>query len=278
MTAAAAALVHVYGVVRAGDIADPMGAPDGPGMAGRGRLRILPCGDVAALVSDLTLPDGGSLDEILQDNRRARQMILDHHRVLERLIERHSVLPLRFGAMFADDAGVMAALRGNCGALARALDRVDGALEWGLKIFCDRDTLGRRLAGEVPAIGVLESEIADTGEGKAFFLRRRLERLAQEEVEAAIERCLKQIEERSTPIVRDAAAARAQPREIHGHAHEMVRNRAYLVARGAADGFLSLIDDLRASHESFGFDLVATGPWPPYSFADCRLGGRDHAA
>ncbi len=53
--------------------------------------------------------------------------------VLER-----TVLPLRFGAVFSDDDGVATALAMHCDALWEALDRVDGAREWGVKIFVIR--------------------------------------------------------------------------------------------------------------------------------------------
>lgn len=274
-----APLVYVYGVLRSRCDAAPRGpVGDFPLIAGSGPLRILQCGAIAALVSDVTLQEGGSPGEMLQDTQPAEEMVLNHHLVLKQVITQHTILPLRFGAMFAEDAGVIEALGERLEAFEKALDRIDGALEWSLKIFCDRESLERRLSGQVPAIRNLEGEIAGIGEGKAFFLRRRLERLVHEEVEGAVERYLNDTEERLKPHVLETAAVKIQSPESHGHAHDMVCNRAYLVARDAEDRFLGLIDDLRAAHESFGFDYKTNGPWPAYSFADCRLEGGDHVA
>jgi len=270
----ATSIVYVYGVLATGaDLALDPPPGDLAGIAERGPLRVLPSGDIAALVCDLALPEGRDLETILEDSQAAQRLILDHHLVLARVIGRHTILPLRFGSVFTGDAGVIAALDVRATAFQEALGRIEGALEWGVKAFCDRELLGQRLARTVAAIRALESEIADKGEGRAFFLRRRLERLTLDEVENRLDQCLAEKQERLKPHVLEGTSVKLQPPAAHGNAHDMVANRSYLVARDAEGAFMQAIDALRAAHAPFGLGYQTNGPWPAYSFSDQQLGG-----
>lgn len=269
---ATASIVYVYGVLTDwSDLGLDLPRGDLAGVVKTGPLRVLPFGDIAALVCDFVLPDGHDLEAIMEDSQSAERLILNHHLVLTDVISRHTILPLRFGAVFSEDAGVIAALDERSAAFQKALGRIDGALEWGVKAFCDRDLLGQRLAGTVSAIRELESEIAEKGEGGAFFLRRRIERLTLDEIENTLERCLAETQERLKPLVLDAASVKLQPLAVHGHAQDMVGNRSYLIARGAEGAFMQSLEELRAAHKPFGLDYQTNGPWPAYSFSDQQL-------
>lgn len=270
--------VYVYGIVRLDPGRSLVDRFDNQGFPACGLLRTIACDRLAALGSALPAPDGGSFEQALQDTARARDMVLNHHRVLEGVMGQCTVLPLRFGAVFADEGAVKAVLEKHRDALDKALDRIDGALEWGLKVYCDRKRLERWLAAEAAAIRDLQQQVADVEPGKAFFLRRRLARAVGEEVERAVDRCLTAAEERVRAVARDVAALRIQSPEVHGRPDEMVCNRAYLVDRDAEGRLLSLVGELRSAHAPPGFDFETSGPWPPYSFADCRLEGADRAA
>lgn len=270
--------VYVYGIVRTKPGQKVPAAFGIEAMGGSGPVRTIPSGRLAALVSDLARSDGGSLAEILRDDNRAKDMVLAHHRVLESMIGEYTILPLRFGAVFDDDGSVEASLEKHQDTLAQAFDRIDGALEWGLKIFCDRDVLGRSLEGETQAIQNLRMEIAEARQGRAFFLRRRMEHVTQEQVARAMDRCVEYTEERLSALVRSKADAKIQPSAVHGRSEEMVFNGAYLVARGAEGEFLGSVDSLRKVHDTYGFAYETSGPWPPYSFAACRLDGGQNAA
>lgn len=271
-------LVYVYGIVPSGGDLDLFDGPTVIAGARFGPPRLLSSDGFAAVVSDLSLRGGASLDARLENDREAEGLVLQHHRVLQALIDRQSVLPFRFGVMFNDDQGLADALSRHGEMLRDALEGVDGAVEWGLKVYCEHRRLGSRLAAEIPAIVELEGKIATAEAGKAFFLRRGRKRLIEEETEQAIARCLGYTGERLGSAVRVFASGKPQPPEVHGRESEMVFNGACLVDRGAKRAFFELIEDLRDVYAGFGFEHEITGPWPPYSFADCRLGGDEHAA
>ena len=63
-----------------------------------------------------------------------------------------------------------------------------------------------------------------------------------------------------------------QAAAVHGRADDMVWNGAYLVAKPDEERFFDLIEELRTVLGPRGFHYETSGPWPPFSFADYRLG------
>src|SRR3954465_3630302 len=105
---------YVYGVARS-DVAPSVGA----GVAG-GDVRLVRHRGIAALVSDV--PSAGG-------RARARDL-LAHSDVLQSAFAAGTVLPLRFGTVFADDDAVANELLGDRhDALERLLDELDGTAE-----------------------------------------------------------------------------------------------------------------------------------------------------
>ena len=267
-------IVYAYGVLtNCQDLALDMPQDDLAGVVESGPLRLLPFGNIAAIVSDFVLPDGKDLETILEDSRSAERLILNHHKVLANIVDQRTVLPLRFGAAFTKDAGVIAALGSRRNELQKAFGRIDGALEWGVKTFCDRKLLSQRVTGTDPQICDLKSAISKQGEGKAFFLRRQIEQLILKEVEQTLEQCVAETREQFKSKALEETLVKLQPPTVHGHDHDMVNNISYLIARGTEDAFLQSLEDLRVAHAPFGLDYQMNGPWPAYSFSDQQLGG-----
>jgi len=266
--------IYAYGIVRSCDVHDLAGARSVHGVSGRA-VRTVACGRLAALVSDLPAPAETSLDDVWHDPDRIKSMVLDHHRVLQSVIESRTVLPVRFGAVFSDDDGVATALVQHRQALVDALERVDGAREWGVKIFCDRDVLGLRLKRDSDAVRVAHEQIEAASAGRAFFLRRQLEQCIGQEIRQAMIRCVTDSHQRLSAAARATATLSIQPPAIHRRADEMVWNGAYLVARERETRFFAVIDAVRDVCRRSGFDHELSGPWAPCSFADYRLGASD---
>ena len=271
-------LAYVYGIVSSASDVECFEAASVLAGATFGPPRLVSSDGLTAVVSDLTLSDDVSLAALVENGPDAEKLVLQHHRVLQALIVRQSVLPFRFGALFDGDRGVVDALVRHREALLGAIGRIDGAVEWGLKVYCVRQKLGQWLPGDIPALVALEAQMASAGEGRSFFLRRQHQRLVEEETEQAIARCLNHMGERLDSTVREFASGKLQPTEVHGRDGAMVFNGACLVDRGLEELFFELVEDLREAYAGFGFDHEITGPWPPYSFADCQLGGDKHAA
>jgi hypothetical protein len=271
-TPAEAQCVYVYGIVRAEKGRKKPTIPFLKGLADN-PIRAIAGDGVAALVSMVATPaDGTPFEEELKDPEQAKRLILAHHHVLQSLLGTRTVLPMRFGALFTDGEKVSEMLHEHRQGLLEALERVEGAREWGVKIFCDSSVLRRHLGEKSPAVLAAQGELAAAAQGRAFFLQRRIARLGDEEVERIIAQDVKESRRRLCEIARADASMKFQPAAIHGRADDMVWNGAYLVAKPDEERFFDLIEELRKVHEPLGFHYETNGPWPPFSFADYRLG------
>jgi len=263
--------VYIYGIIRANEDGKEPIVPLLKGLAGN-PVRTIGGDGLAALVSMLATPAAGTpFEESLKNPEQAKSLILDHHRVLQSLIDKRTVLPVRFGALFTDNDKVSDTLREHCHGILEAFERVEGAREWGLKIYCDRSVLRGHLCEGAPAMLAAQSELAAAKQGRAFFLQRQIARLGEEEAERAIARCIEASRERLCGAVRADASLKLQSADVHGRAGEMVWNGAFLVAKNAEERFFAMIGELLRIHGPHGFHYETTGPWPPFSFADCRF-------
>lgn len=263
--------IYAYGIVRLHD-GDDLAAPVPVRGLHGGAVRALACGRLAALVSDLPPQASAPFDDVWRDPDRIKSLVLEHHRVLHGVVLERAVLPLRFGAVFSGDDGVATTLAMHCDALWEALDRVDGAREWGVKIFCDQDVLHSHLSQDTDGVGAGPAQINAPSAGRAFFMRRQMEHRAAQDVRDSIIRRIVESGRLLSAAARTAAALRIQPPAIHGRADEMVCNSAFLVAQEQENRFLAVIDGLRDVSPRSGFDYELNGPWAPCSFAHFSLG------
>jgi hypothetical protein len=139
--------------------------------------------------------------------------------------------------MLEDDAAVRAFLRGRSEDLLARLERVRGAVEIGLR------------ASWRDGGGVLPTE---RSESAASYLRDRLE--------------LRQHARRVAHQLDPLTALAVSSRRVLAPRPDLPVLDAYLVDRSRVDEFVALVEKLGGGLDDV--DLVCTGPWPPYSFAE----------
>jgi Gas vesicle synthesis protein GvpL/GvpF len=128
---------------------------------------------------------------------------------LERLMESRDLLPVRFGTVVADENAAVAAIAPRGEALARALDRVRGAVEVSVRAVAQRPS-------ETPAAGGAE------------YLRERV----------AEERVARRVHEPLAALARDSVLLDG-PEALRA---------AYLVERGGVGRFVELFRELQREH------------------------------
>jgi hypothetical protein len=151
-----------------------------------------------------------------------------HEHVVEGLTTDRAVLPTRFGSTVAGEEALRSFLADRQGPLLRALARVRGRVELGVRVLAERD--------DTP-------EIAS---GRDYLLSKLHEGARAERVHA--------------PLAGIAVDSRRRP----ARAEELLRG-AYLVDRSAVPRFSTCVSRLRRAHPEM--EIVCTGPWPPYTFA-----------
>jgi hypothetical protein len=211
-------VIHLYGVVQElEDLPDVAGLGDAP----LERRRI---NGLELVVSRVA----GELPAV------SEEAVLRHADVVEELMARSSaVLPAQFARAFEDEEELSVAVNTRAPELERALSRVRGCVEFGLRVL--GETSGR-------------SEPAESGRE---YMRLRLAEAAQRDRIA---------NEFHDPL---ATVSRASAR--FGGAGPDLFAASYLVPEENVALFHGHLRRLEAEHPTLG--VVCTGPWPPYTFA-----------
>lgn len=259
---------YTYAIARrksAGPAA-PLGAS---GVDPRFPVYALARGDLLAVVSAVPLAEfrPEALKARLQDGEWVRALALAHQRVLAGLLEEHVVLPLQFCTLYNSADRVLEMLAANQAALAAALDRLAGATEWGVKIFCDRRQLIEWAKTSSEQLRPLSERIGRVAEGASYLLRRKLEHMAGQLAESLERGHAQECHLRLSGRARAAASHPPQAPDAHGQPGEMILNGSYLVADRDQERFEAELARLQEQLDPLGFRCELTGPWPPYSFA-----------
>ena len=207
--------------------------------------------EIAAVVSDTPV-------EVFD---ATRENVLAHERVNETVMRGHTVIPMSFGTVFKTEGDIIELLKAAYEAFVDVLNKMDGKLEFGLKVLWDRDAVIREIESEDDDVARLKDEISSQ-KGSTYFARMQYGRLVDAAVETRTERYVAEIFERLRPV---SVASRAN-KPI---GDKMIMNAAFLVAREKEQEFDAKVKEIGAQYENLTFKY--TGPWPPYNFVNIRL-------
>ena len=242
--------VWLYGVTD-GDAPEPARLS---GVDGEHEVRAVRSAGLCALVSDVPLAQFGSeiLERRLEDLAVVEALARAHEAVLDVALEHGTVVPARLCTLYASDESVAAMLEHDRPGLARTLERLRGAREWGVKAF----------------VATREEQRVAAVSGADYLASRQRSR---EKAEEAFERAASLAERIHAALGEQAAGAvvgRPHERSLAGRDDTMILNASYLVPDARLDDFAELVSGLAERHREAGVDVVLTGPWPPYHFIE----------
>lgn len=184
----------------------------------------------------------GPLDAVVSrhdelDQELAAEALVAHAAVVDALMaETPDLVPVRFGAVFEDESSLRTAAAARMTGLESVLENVRGRLEFGLHVV----RRGRDPVRDEPLNG-------------RSRLLRKLEQLRSAEDASRLDE----------PLVELAIDSRRRllrtPR--------LLLSAVYLVAREQAPAFAERAHAIVDGRPE-GLEVLATGPWPPYSFAE----------
>jgi hypothetical protein len=190
---------------------------------------------------------------------RSRDAILAHAAVCDDLMAKaDAVLPVRFGEVFDDDDGVRASIDDRYDRLVGGLAHVRGRVEIGVRVRWDEAdaTSIRRPPGEPGGDRTAGDRAAG---GRAYLMARVAEERRRQAVQRRAEALAGRVHD---AIGRDAADSRLQVLPTAG----LVMSGVYLVDRTDVDRMIAKVRGTAQEHPEL--EVLCTGPWPPYSFAD----------
>lgn len=187
------------------------------------------------------------ISDLDRSPRPAIEAVRRHDRVIRAAMGGGATpLPLRFGQWFPSRERLAEELGGKREKLRRQLERVSGAVEFGVRIPDDEPEEDRAGAGR-PESGTAYLEAAARRHGSRTRRRERAKTLAAE------------LRDHLGDLVRDDAL-----REL-GEAGGGVE-LAHLVPEEVSDAYREKMAEYRPEAGKAG--VRVTGPWPPYSFVE----------
>jgi hypothetical protein len=191
-----------------------------------------------------------------------RENALAHEHVNEVVMRDFTVLPMSFGTVFRTEDDIRAFLQGTYEALIEVLEKMEGKIEFGLKVNWDKDAMIREIEQENEEIRRLKYEIESQPSG-GYFSKMQLGRVVESSLQAKADEYVKEIYEG----LRNAAVASRSNKPI---GDKMIMNAAFLVDRDKTKLFDEQISEIAKKYEN-RLSFLYTGPWPPYNFVNIRL-------
>jgi hypothetical protein len=219
-----------------------------------------PGGGLAAAVSSVPASEFGQeeLKDHLEDLAWLEETARAHHDVIEALYEATSVLPLRLGTVYLEDAGMARVLDIEGEAFLERLSRLADHVEWGVKVYVEGP--GSQQQPPEPA-----AEPPPQSPGRAYLSGRRTQQRSRDEIWDNARTAARRLEDVGRAYASAWARHRVQQGELARGPGQNVINDAYLVPLERAEPFRT--EASRAAEGLEGVRIEVTGPWAPYSFA-----------
>ncbi|MEU9146697.1 GvpL/GvpF family gas vesicle protein [Streptomyces sp. NPDC048349] len=234
---------YVYGIARASqelpDTIDGIGEPPLP-------VRTVRAGQLVALVSDAPA-----------ELKAKRRDLLAHQRVVIQAQAGGPVLPMRFGGVSPDDDTVGAILSEHHDAYMERLEALAGRDEYNVKANHQEEAVLFAVLAADPQLRARHQALRAAGGGDHD------EKLLFGELVA---RAVSERERTDAVLIEQTLAPHAEGVRRGPESAGWLANLSFLVDRDRREDFLAAV---RALHEQYEhLQVQATGPLPPYSFAD----------
>jgi len=225
------------------------------GMPGGQDLRAIEVGEnLWAIVQ--SVPEAGysetALTRGLQNLDWVGPRAIAHERVIESFLSARALLPMPVFTLFTSDDRALQHVRSDGVRIHRLLKRVEGRVEWGLRLTFDEKGARAKVSSR------------PVTSGTEFLARKRemlsINRTRLKEAQGIADRVYKSMSPLATAAQRRTSLERAAP------GSRLLLDAAFLVSAGKSAAFRSAVRretrDLRAA----GIAVSLTGPWPPYNF------------
>lgn len=256
---------YLYGIMQLFRTGEPQPAI-GDGLDARAPVEMLRCGDLAAVVSRVPLAELGAeaVRVRLQDAIWLEAMVRGHERVVETAHRLRTILPAKFGSVYASPEELLAAVEQTHDMLLARLEQLEGCDEWGVRVYAHHPTIRRRVTMEDTQVLRLQQDLATASPGRAYLLQRKLADLLAVTTDQAL---CSLAQAGYDHLARYAIAGHIghQPDLRRGLRDEVELLRAaFLISRPTASAFAEEIRRFTEGEE--GLRCEYSGPWPPYNF------------
>jgi hypothetical protein len=227
------------------------------GMPGGRELRAIDVGEhLWAIVQSVPETDYGqtALARGLQNLDWVGPRAIAHEHVIELFLSAPALLPMHLFTLFTSDDRVVQHVHSDRTRIRRLLKRVEGKVEWGVRLTFDEKTARAKVSRR------------RVSSGTEFLARKRdvlgINRTRVKEARGAADRMYKLMARLAAAAQRRTSLERAAP------GSRLVLDAAFLVPVAKSGAFRSAVRQRMGDLRSAGITMSLTGPWPPYNFVE----------
>jgi hypothetical protein len=229
------------------------------GLPGTTRLRALDAGgNLWAVVADAPLDRYGSapVEARLRDLDWVAACATAHEAVVEHVARAATTIPLKLFTLFNTEARALAHIDRLRAAIGRAVDRVAGREEWGVRVHLDE-----RRAKQLERERVARATAGVTSGTRFLLVKKHTQQATRE----ALARGRGDVDATFESLAQAADDARRRPPDaVDGT--RLVLDAAFLVPPRRLPAFKRAARAGAAQLARHGYTLTLSGPWPPYNF------------
>jgi hypothetical protein len=176
-----------------------------------------------------------------------------HHEVLQYAATSSDVVPLRLPSLYGNLESLTETVRAAADRLEEALRRIQGKLEWSVKVYRSAKEEDRPASAEAVS-------------GRDYLLARSRDLSARSTAREQLAEQVRQIHEALGQASAEYVRNQPQDPAFSGRREQMLLNGAYLVSRNDESGFQELAAEIGDKSLANGLWLEVAGPWPAYNF------------
>ena len=214
------------------------------GVDGVAAVESVPCAGLTCWISRVSrLEYADRLSRNMEDLEWLAAASVRHQRVVSEIAAASTILPARFGTVFLSEASLAAHVSTHKRQLLPALKRIEGADEWGVKVFA------------VPAPATVPITAASGTE----YLRRKA--AAATAAHGSLDPEVRSFAEQLRRVAVDVAPTG----KVSGGQRHLEWQASFLLRRSRQKQWRAILDRF-AARWGTARRIECTGPWPPYSF------------
>lgn len=192
--------------------------------------------------------------------------VQEHHHVVDKIAAASPVVPARFCTVIAA-RNIVEVIKGNYLHLWEFLDYVRDKEEWGVRVYADTETMKRNVWDCSQNLIRLQERLSSSPPGEAYFLRKRIDAVARENLELGAFRISQEVFDRLKEVAVEAKKNPLDAAEKGPAKERAVMNAAYLLLKKDIGQFKGLVNREAALRGKEGLSFILNGPWAPYNFS-----------
>ena len=200
-----------------------------------------------------------------RDNKlsNSRQDVLAYAGIVDKISEQYSILPMRYGSVIASYADVTALLEKNSESFIKVLSKLMNKEEYSLRLLFSHQHQGDCVHENSVDVTPSPPEILlGNSETKNYLLKKYQQHIAEE-------KRLKYIEKIQSVITQDLKKVTEVVNFKKRATSGCIIDAVLLIERTAKKELLALVAEMQFRYPEY--NVILTGPWPPYNFAQIKL-------